>query len=484
MVTLSLNFGSLALELFFLLSGIFIFMIDRFVKNKSYAFWLSFLVILGSIVFIVFIPFGDFTRAFRIDFFSSSIKFLLLIGFFFVLLLSYTHLNSFPGINFGEFYGLLFFSLFGIFVVLSSQDFLTLFIGLELMSIPLYFLIATQYVYRKESLEGALKYFIAGALSGGLYVLFLGIVYYATGTIYFEEVFKRLAQGLLKKELLLGSVFFISALSIKLSLVPFHMWAPDAYEASPLPITAFLAGLIKFAVMAVLIKVLILAYSPLKIEIGKILVPISLLTILIGSLLAIKQDNLVRLLAYSSIAHVGYAVLGLVSGDFAGYGFSLFYMFVYLFTTIGSFAILIYLVRANRGFLEIPNLGGISQNLPFISLLLLIFFFSLAGVPPTAGFMAKFYIFLMLVKSKYIFVAVLALLFSVIGAYPYIRVIKVIYMDKGQLVHYKPTYPIFLTFSLIVATFIVILLGIYPKPMLDFIQRTLFLYISLQFLQL
>ncbi|MCS7199727.1 MAG: NADH-quinone oxidoreductase subunit N [Caldimicrobium sp.] len=483
MVTPSLNFGSLALEMLLLFSGIFLFLVDHFMKNKNYAFWVSVLTVIASLFILLFIPFGDFTKAFRVDFYSSSIKFLLTIGFFFLLFLSYPYLKTFSALNFGEYYGLLFFSLFGAYVMISSQDFLTLFLGLELMSVSLYFLIASQFLYKRHALEGSLKYFIAGAVSATFYILFLCILYYATGSIYFEEVIKKLSQGHLRGELLVSFVFFLGAFSIKLSLVPFHMWAPDAYESSPLPIVVFLAGIVKFALLAVLIKVLILAFSPLKLELGKLIIPFALFSILIGSLLAIKQDNLVRLLAYSSIAHMGFAVLGLTSGEFSGYGFSLFYMFVYLFTTIGTFALLIYFIKINTHLLNINNLAGISKDFPLCSFLFLIFLFSLAGIPPTGGFMAKFYIFVMLIKAKYIAVALLALLISVIGAYPYLRVIKVLYMDEG-LIHYKKkSFSILLTLTLIVATFITLLLGIYPKPLLDFIQRTLFLYLSLQFFQ-
>lgn len=479
MVTLSLNFGSLALEIVFLFMGLFIFFIDKFIYNKNYAFYLAFIAFVVGLGFLLFTPFGEFTQAFKTDFYATTIKLFLLIGFLLVFFISYFYLQTFKALNVGEYYGLLLFSGLGAFVMLSSQDFLTLYLGMELMSIPVYFLIASSFVYRRASVEGALKYFIAGSIASLFFLLSLGIIYYFMGTISFKEVFIKLTQGLYKKEMMVTILLILSAFSVKLSLVPFHMWAPDAYEASPLPITSFLASLIKFALMAALIKILMVAFAPLKIKLGDLLIPISLLTLLIGALLAIRQDNIIRMLAYSSITHAGYASLGLLSGDFLGYGFTLFYMFVYLFMTLGTFGLLIYLVKLKREFLEIPALSGLSKDLPLISFFILVFFFSLAGIPPTAGFMAKFYLFVMLIKSNLLWVALFALLFSIIGAYPYLRVIKVLYMDKPLYRVEKEKYGFSMLFPVLISLIVVIVLGIYPKPVADFIQRTLYLYLSL-----
>ncbi|MFN3406510.1 MAG: NADH-quinone oxidoreductase subunit N [Caldimicrobium sp.] len=479
MLALNLNFAALSIELILLISGIGIFLIDKFSRNKNYAFYLTLVVLSIGFIFLLFTPFGEFTSAYKTDFYSNTLKFILFISFFLVIIISYSYLQDYKALNFGEYYGLLLFSMMGAFIMLSSQDLLTLFLGLELMSIPVYFLIGSSYVYKKNSLEGALKYFIAGAISSLLFLLGLGIVYYLIGSLYLKDLFVKLVQNTYKKELFIGFLFFLGAFSIKLSFVPFHMWAPDAYESAPLPITAFLASLIKLAIFGALIKLIILGYAPLRIDLGNLLAPISLLTIFLGALMAIKQDNIVRMLAYSSIAHAGYASLGIVAGDYMGYGFSLFYILVYLFMTIGTFSLLIYLVRLERSFLYIPALSGLGKGFPMVSFLILLFFFSLAGVPPTAGFMAKFYLFIMLLKSNYVGIAILALLFSVMGAYPYLRVLKVIYMEKpiyDQIT--KKNYGFSLLFVVIFCAFIIIWLGVYPSPVVDFIQRTLYLYLS------
>lgn len=482
MVGLNLNVGAFFLELILLVTGLFFFLVDRFISRKSYAFWICLLLCIFSGFIILFIPFGEFTKAFRNDFYSATLKFLLIFGFFFVVILAKEYLVTFRALEYGEFYGLLIFSLFGSFIMLSSQDFLTLFLGLELTSIPIYFLIATNFLYQRRSIEGAIKYFIVGALGSLFFILALGIFYYLSGSLYFDIILTKVAQGDRREEFLAGIVFLLVGFSIKLSLVPFHMWAPDAYEASPVPVTAYLAGFIKFAVLSALIKVLIIAFSPIKDDVGQLLLWIALLSILVGSVLAIIQENLIRLLAYSSIAHMGYALLGLVSGEYVGYGFSIFYGFVYLFMTLGLFSVIIYLYRYNRNILEISNLAGLAKELPLFSFMALIFLFSLAGIPPTAGFMAKFYVFVVLIKGGFLISAVLGLLFSVIGAYPYLRILKVIYMDRPSVSFNRGAFSFLTYLALYISAFLVILLGIYPQPAIEFIQRTLYLYLTFQFL--
>jgi len=476
---LTLNLGVLGVEIVFLLTSIFFFLIDKFIKNKNYAFYLTLISILVGLSFLMFTPFGEFAGAYKRDFYSATIQLFLLVGFLLILLTIYPYLQEFQALNYGEFYGLLLFSVMGAFILVAGEDLITFYLGIELMSIPIYFLIASFSLYQRTSLEGSLKYFIAGTLSSAFILLGLAVIYYFTGSLFFKEIFLTLSQGANREGLFLGLLFILAGFSIKLSLVPFHMWAPDAYQSAPLPVTSFLAGIIKLALFSALIKLLIVGFSPLKIELGKLIIPVSLITILIGALLAIKQDHLIRMLAYSSIAHVGYASLGLITGDYLGYGFIIFYLFIYLFMTIGTFGLLIYLVSVKREYLEIPSLSGLSKYYPFLSFLILIFFFSLAGIPPTAGFMAKFYFFIMLLKGKFWWVALLALLFSVIGAYPYLRVIKVIYMDEPLIYPEKKGFPFSLYLPLFVSLLVILIFGIYPKPAVDFIQRTIYLYLSM-----
>ncbi len=468
-----LNIAIIFIEIFLLLVSCFIFLIDKFIKNKNYAFYLSLITILILFWMTYSAPVGDFTYAYKSDLFSSNIKLFLAFGTFLVLLISYYYLQIYKNLNYGEYYGLILLSLTGAFLMVSAMDLITIYLSIELMSFSIYFLIALNYAYNKSSLEGSLKYFIIGSLGSIFLLLGLGVVYYFSGTFYLKEIFVKLSQGLYKKELLLGMLLILASFSIKLSLVPFHMWAPDAYESAPVPITSFIAGIIKFAVLATLVKIIMVGFIPLRIEIGKLLIPIILFTIFIGNVMAIKQDNIIRMLAYSSIAHAGYAGLGLISATKLGYSFSIFYMFVYLLMVTGIFSILAFLAIYKKELLSIPNMKGMSKELPFISFLILIFMFSLAGIPPTAGFIGKFYLLVALIKSHYVWVAVLAMIFAVIGAYPYLRVLKVIYMDKNfmEAFAYKYNIPFLITVG--ITSILIILIGVYPKPVVNYVINVL-----------
>lgn len=468
-----LNIAIIFIEIFLLLVSCFIFLIDKFIKNKNYAFYLSLITILILFWLTHSAPVGDFTYAYKSDLFSSNIKLFLAFGTFLVLLISYYYLQIYKNLNYGEYYGLILLSLTGAFLMVSAMDLITIYLSIELMSFSVYFLIALNYAYNKSSLEGSLKYFIIGSLGSIFLLLGLGVVYYFSGTFYLKEIFVKLSQGLYKKELLLGMLLILASFSIKLSLVPFHMWAPDAYESAPVPITSFIAGIIKFAVLATLVKIIMIGFIPLRIEIGKLLIPIILFTIFIGNVMAIKQDNIIRMLAYSSIAHAGYAGLGLISATKLGYSFSIFYMFIYLLMVTGIFSILAFLAIYKRELLSIPNMKGMSKELPFISFLILIFMFSLAGIPPTAGFIGKFYLLVALIKSHYVWVAVLAMIFAVIGAYPYLRVLKVIYMDKNfiEAFAYKYNIPFLITVG--ITSILIILIGVYPKPVVNYVINIL-----------
>jgi NADH-quinone oxidoreductase subunit N len=474
-----LNLSLIAGEIILILISSLIFLVDRFIKNKVYAFVISLLTLVFLNFLIFFIPFGKFTYSYSVDFYSSTVKLFLIFGSILLVFVYYNFLQDYQKLNYGEVYALTLFSLLGASIAVSAMDFVTLYLGIELLSIPVYFLIATNAVYDKKNVEGALKYFVVGCLSSVLLWLAIGIVYYQCGTLEFKEVLFNSAQLPNKNYLVLAVLILIAGFSIKMALVPFHMWAPDAYQASPIPITAFIAGIMKLAVLSALVKVLMVSFTPVRLEVRELLIPIVLLTILVGNVMAIKQDHIVRMLAYSSVAHSGYAFLGLISAEFYGYAFAIFYMVIYLFTTIGIFAVLTYLTRLNQDYMMIPNLSGLSKALPMVSFLMLVFLFSLAGIPPTAGFMAKFYLFLSLIKGGQIIVAILAIVFSVIGAYPYLRVLKVIYMDPLPAEPSKVSYGLTFFIPSFVTLFLIIILGVFPDYVSSFILRTFYLYISL-----
>ncbi len=473
-----LNFNVIGLELLFFLIGCLLFFVKDFIKKEQAAFFLSLVTLLFALIFVFFLPFGDFTQSFRLDFFSSSMKFLMIFGGILILLLSRGYFNKYLVLNYPEYFGLLFFSLLGSFVMVSAMDLLTFYIAIELMSFPVYFLIAMGYKINKKGIEGAFKYFFLGVFSSVFFILGIAILYAYTGSFFFKDLIFVLGKKGTHWEILLGALFVIAGISIKLSFVPFHMWAPDAYEGASLPITAFMSGIIKFSVLATLVKVMLMAFFPLRIEIGKIFLPIVLLTILGGNLMAIKQQNLVRMLAYSSIAHAGYASLGFIIADFTGYTFTVFYAFTYMIMSIGAFGLVAWLESCDKRLVEIPNLGILGKKNGLVSFLILLFMFSLAGIPPTAGFVAKFYLLLGLVKAGSWLIAVLVLLFSVIGAYPYIRVVKCVYMDKAlEKVELRPfKWEFWLPIGL--CSVLILLMGIYPQPFASFFYKTMFLYLS------
>jgi len=474
-----LNLALVMNEIIFILLGSAFFLLDRFVRNKSYAFVLSVIALIFSLVILFFTPFGKFTTSFSVDFYSSTVKLYLYFGMLLLVFVYHNFLSHYKTLNYGEIYALTLFSLIGASVSVSAIDFATLYLGIELLSMPVYFLIAANALYDKKNVEGALKYFVVGCLSSVLFWLAIGLIYHQCGTLAFKEIFFVANQLQNKTYLILALLILVSGFSVKMALVPFHMWSPDAYQASPIPVAAFIAGITKLAVFSALVKMLLIAFPVFKVEISKLLTPIVLITILVGNVMAIKQDHIVRMLAYSSVAHAGYAFLGLLSSEFYGYAFALYYMVIYLFTTVGIFSVLAYLSRVSQDYMFIPNLSGLSKVFPMVSFMILVFLFSLAGIPPTAGFMAKFYVFLSLIRGGQVIVAILAILFSVIGAYPYLRVLKVVYMDPFSIQSCKVNYGVSFFIPSFITLFLIILLGILPEPLSSFIQRTFYLYLSL-----
>ena len=474
-MTLNLNFGVILPELLFLVIASLIFLVDKFIKNKSYAFYLS-IITLGVGTLLVF-HFGNFTNAYRNDLYTILFKIFFTFGTLLILAISYNYFSDYKNLKYGEYYALLLFSLLGGYFMISAMDLITVDLSMELLSFPVYILIALNFLENKKSLEGAIKYFLLGSLGGVFILMGIGVIYYYTHSVSFSVISEVISNSFITKGILLGFLLMLTGFSIKLSLVPFHMWSPDAYESAPVPVTSFIAGLVKFIVIATLVKIIILGFGGIKAEIGKLLIPIALLTILIGNTLAVKQDNIIRMLAYSSIAHAGYAILGIIGADYMNYRFTLFYMFVYMLMTIGTFSLLIVLARRDKSLLWIPNLKGLSKSSPFLSFLFLIFMFSLAGVPPTAGFIAKFYLFMALVKAHYILVAVLAILFSVIGAYPYLRVLKVIYMEDTEK-RYSFSYGMSFLVPVLLTSFLIIVIGVFPQPWDNLFHKAIYCCIS------
>jgi len=341
----------------------------------------------------------------------------------------------------GEFVTLMLFSLLGMMVMISAGSFLSLYLGLELMSLCLYALVALNRD-SVPSTEAAMKYFVLGALSSGLLLYGMSMIYGGTGTLTLSDVARevaRLSTGAADHGFLVfGLVFVIAGLAFKLGVVPFHMWLPDVYHGAPTPVTLFIASAPKLAAFAMAVRLLVNALPALAPDWQQMLALLAVLSIAVGNITAIAQSNLKRMLAYSAIAHMGFMLLGLLSGLVAGnwlnkndaYSASMFYMLVYAIMTVGAFGMLLFLSRAGFECENLEDLKGLNRRDPWSAFLMMVMMFSLAGVPPTAGFYAKLAVFSAAVSAGHIALAVVAVLLSLVGAFYYLRVVKLMYFDE------------------------------------------------------
>lgn len=337
----------------------------------------------------------------------------------------------------GEFYQLSLFALGGQIVMITGNNFLTLYLGLELLSLSSYALVALRRENRVTS-ESAMKYFVLGALASGFLLYGISMMYGATGSLNLGEVFRVVESGRVNTTMLaFGVVFIVAGLSFKLGAAPFHMWIPDIYQGSPTAVTLLIAGGPKVAAFALIVRVLVEGLLPLAADWQTMLVLLAVLSLAIGNLTAIVQTNLKRMLAYSTISHMGFILLGMLSGVVANkadgaanaYSSSMFYSVTYLLTTLGTFGLI--LLRTTKGFEAetLEDLKGMSRRNPWFAFLMLVMMFSLAGIPPTVGFYAKLSVLEAVVKSGMTWLAVVAVLFSLIGAFYYLRVVKLMYFD-------------------------------------------------------
>jgi NADH-quinone oxidoreductase subunit N len=340
----------------------------------------------------------------------------------------------------GELFTLSMFSLLGIGVMLSANNFLVIYLGLELMSLSLYALVAMRRDHA-DSTEAAMKYFVLGALASGFLLYGLSMMYGATGSLDIPEVFKAIGTGQINKQVLvLGTVFIVAGLGFKLGAVPFHMWVPDVYQGAPTAVTLLIGGAPKLAAFAITIRLLVEGMLGLAVDWQQMLVVLSIGSMLLGNVVAIAQTNLKRMLAYSSIAQMGFMLLGLCSGVVSNntvsagnsYASSMFYIVTYVLTTLGTFGMVMLLSRQGFEAENIDDLKGLARRSPWFALVMTIFMLSLAGLPPTVGFYAKLSVLQSLISTNvagYLWLAIAAVVLSLVGAFYYLRVIKVMYFD-------------------------------------------------------
>lgn len=425
-------------EIFVFSMACIILLADRFTHERmpKASFLLTQLTLLvGLYLVTTTVPEGGSVKAFNdmfiLDGMATLSKQVILSLTFVVLIYSYSYITERKMYR-GEYFVLILNAVLGMMVLTSASHFLTIYIGLELLSLSLYTLVAMN---RDSDLatEAAMKYFVLGALASGMLLYGMSMIYGATGSLDIETI-RGAIQGMESDDtmLILGLVFIIVGVGFKLGAVPFHMWVPDIYQGAPTSVVLFLGTAPKVAAFAFIMRLLVDGFQGLAVSWSDMLTIIAVLSMATGNLLAIVQTNLKRMLAYSTISHMGYFLLGILSATPNGYGASLFYVIVYSFTSLAAFGLIIMMSRAGFEAEEISDYKGLNKRHPWFAALVALVMFSMAGIPPTVGFFAKLSVIQALIDVEMYWLAVVAVLFAVIGAYYYLRIVKTVYFDKPE----------------------------------------------------
>ena len=425
-------------EVFLMISAIILLMVGSFSKKNSAKVVVYFSVLtLITISFLeIVLPWNNeliFNQSLVQNGFSRFVKSIIFLSSAFVMVLSSRWLIKYDDKAF-EYPILILFSTLGMSFMVSANDLITLYLAIELQSLPLYVMAS----FKKDNIESGeagIKYFVLGALSSSLFLFGASLVYGFTGSVEFLEISKSIVSSDINTGIIVGIVFILSGLIFKISAVPFHMWTPDVYEGSATPVTAFFATAPKMAAMSMLVNILYGPFSGAFESWQQIIIFVSIASMSLGSFVAIKQTNIKRLLAYSSIAHMGFALIGLASPlSSLGVQALLIYMLIYLVTNLGVFACIISLeTTEGKTVSKISDLSGLSRSYPLISFSMAMLMFSFAGIPPLAGFFGKYLIFRSAIENGLIELAIFGLVVSVIGAYYYIKVIKIMYFDEPDI---------------------------------------------------
>ena len=456
------NLNILLPEVFLTLSIFSILMIGVFIKNSfNLIFNLSSLILIITIGIILNNPNNQekiFLDSFTRDGFSNFFKIMILISSLFVLNSSKNYILDNKLGKF-EYPIIILLSILGMFFMVSSNDIILFYLGLELQSLSLYILASMDRDNLKSS-ESGIKYFVLSALSSGLLLYGCSLLYGFTGSTNFDLIADQLNKD--NTGAVFAMVFILVGLAFKVSAVPFHMWTPDVYEGAPTAITSYFAVVPKVAGFAVLIKFMLIPFSNILAEWQTIIIFMSIASMILGSVAAIGQKNIKRLLAYSSIGHIGYALTGVATGVVSGYESAIIYIAIYVIMNIGAFSCL-YLLKKDGEYKEnISDLSGISKKHPILAISFLLILFSLAGIPPLGGFFAKFYVFTAVLEQQMYALAIIGLLTTVISAFYYLKIIKTIYFDDS-LITFDPTKNIFAQVSILISCGIITTFFLYPS---------------------
>jgi len=384
----------------------------------------------------------------------------------------------------GEFYLLTLFATLGMMVLISANNFMTIYLGLELLSLSLYAMVALDRDSTRAT-EAAMKFFVLGAMASGILLYGMSMIYGATGTLDLIEIGQRLAMGGSKTVLLFGLVFLVAGLAFKLGVVPFHMWIPDVYHGAPTAVTLFIGSATKIAAFAMAMRLLVMGMFDLVEHWQQMLMVLAALSIALGNVAGIAQTNLKRMLAYSAIAHMGYMLLGLLSGVVGGhlgnvwnaYSSAMFYTFSYVLMSLGAFGMILALSRAGFEAERLEDFKGLNKRSPWFAAIMMVLMFSMAGMPFFIGFFAKFMVLQSVVNAGYVWLAVFAVAFSLVGAFYYLRVVKLMYFDAPSD-HAPLEVPADMRLLLSVNGLLVALLGIMPGAVLEYCTSATYSFLT------
>ena len=372
-----------------------------------------------------------FSGMFVDDAMADILKMMVYVTVSTVLVYSRTYI-AVRGMFSGEFFSLALFATLGMMVMISASHFLTLYLGLELLSLSQYAMVAL----RRDSVaatEAAIKFFVLGALASGFLLYGMSMVYGATGTLDITRVTEVIQSGAINHAVLVvGLVFIVAGISFKLSAAPFHMWAPDVYEGAPTAVVLFIGSAPKFAAFGFVMRLLVEGMGALVADWQGMLIILAVMSMMIGNLAAIAQTNIKRMLAYSTISHMGFMLLGIIGADENGYSSSMFYVLVYVLMTLGTFGMIMLLSREGFEAEKLEDFKGLNRRNPWYAFITLLLMFSMAGIPPTVGIYAKLSVLQAVISAGYIWLAVVAVLFSLIGAFYYLRIVKLMYFDEPE----------------------------------------------------
>ena len=456
-------------ELFISISVMIFLMLGVFIKKS---FKLINLLTIISLFFAIILVFNQpnetikiFNQSYIIDKFSIFMKILTLFFCLLILISSKDYIKK-NNIDRMEYPIIVLASTLGMLLMISSYDLIIFYLGLELQSLCLYILAAFK---REEpkSTEAGLKYFVLSALASGLLLYGCSLIYGFTGSTNFENISNSLDKN--NTGAVFGIVFILVGLAFKVSAVPFHMWTPDVYEGAPTSVTSFFALVPKIAAISVFIRFMYVPFINVISEWQLIIIFLSIASMILGAVAAIGQNNIKRLMAYSSIGHMGYALAGLAVGNNEGIQSTIIYLTIYLLMNLGAFGLIFMMKRENFFYENINELSGLSKNHPILALSFLIILFSLAGIPPLAGFFAKFYIFMSVIEAKMYLLAIVGLVTTVISAFYYLRIIKIIYFDKAKKA-FDENYDWGLKISLIFSSIMILIYFIYPTFLTDVVS--------------